>query len=354
VTNYKLIIKYDGTRYHGWEHQPGDEMTIQGKMETAVIRMLNPSGLDEMGEMRADCLGRFEGSIPDITSSGRTDGGVHAQAMCANVHLETSLDVNAIRKGLNRNLPDDICVTEVSVVSDRFHARYNAKGKTYRYTCYAGDLKPVFDRRYCYELGSVPDIQAMRRAAGYLIGEHDYTSFCGNPHMKKSCVRVVDRIDIEYMDDILTFTYHGTGFLQYMVRIMTGTLLEVGIQPHNALLVKVDEHMKLLPGIVQMLQQTNDLLHIVAGVVRQLNLLGNLLELHLTEGQILLDEGGERGNIAQGNDFLEMKILLPGSFQFLFQRLQFSRHGFLMIFWHKVFLPLSDCFLGINEGMGQS
>ena len=277
LKNYKLIIRYDGTKYKGWEHQPGTDMTIQGKMELAVIRMLNPSGKASSqegagnsevnaGRSEADvrnaeadtrnsetydvgaaangkalqsavqdcaagrnCLGSFEGNIPEIISAGRTDGGVHALGMCANVHLDTGLNCTQIRDGLNRNLPDDICVISAEIVSDRFHARYNATGKTYRYTCYAGELKPVFDRRYCYELGSVPDIGEMRRAAGCIIGEHDFTSFCGNPKMKKSCVRCVDRIDIEYSDERLTFTYHGTGFLQYMVRIMTGTLLEVGL-----------------------------------------------------------------------------------------------------------------------------
>ena len=234
MKNYKLIIRYDGTKYKGWEHQPGTDMTIQGKMELAVIRMLNPSGgvsqaADRNGTGVSDSLGSFDGDIPEIISAGRTDGGVHARGMCANVHLDTKLDCKGIRDGLNRNLPDDICVISVETVPDRFHARYNATGKTYRYTCYAGELKPVFDRRYCYELGSVPDIEEMRKAAGYSIGEHDFTSFCGNPKMKKSCVRCVDSIEIDYSDEILTFTYHGTGFLQYMVRSMTGTLLEVGL-----------------------------------------------------------------------------------------------------------------------------
>ncbi len=223
MTNYKLIIRYDGTGYRGWEHQPGEDKTIQGKMETAVIRMLNPAGVG-----KGESLGTFEGEIPDIISAGRTDGGVHALAMCANVKLDTKLSCEEIRDGINRNLPDDICVTDVSIAGDRFHARYNAKGKTYRYTCYAGELKPVFDRKFCYELGSMPDIEAMKKAAALLTGEHDFTSFCGNARMKKSCVRCVDRIDIECRDDRLTFTYHGNGFLQYMVRIMTGTLLEVG------------------------------------------------------------------------------------------------------------------------------
>lgn len=237
MTNYKLIIRYDGTGYRGWEHQPGEEKTIQGKLETAVIRMLNPSGVKEKDpddgtagkSTPSDCLGSFEGEIPDIISAGRTDGGVSAEGMCANVKLETSLSCIQIRDSLNRNLPDDICVISVEKAGDRFHARYNATGKTYRYTCYAGELKPVFERKYVYELGSMPDIAAMKKAAGLIIGEHDFTSFCGNPRMKKSCVRCVDRIDIDEKDGFISFTYHGNGFLQYMVRIMTGTLIEVGL-----------------------------------------------------------------------------------------------------------------------------
>jgi tRNA pseudouridine38-40 synthase len=237
LTNYKLIIRYDGTGYRGWEHQPGEDKTIQGKLETAVIRMLNPSGVKEKDPDDAagrtvppsDCLGSFEGEIPDIISAGRTDGGVSAEGMCANVKLETSLSCMQIRDSLNRNLPDDICVINVEKAGDRFHARYNATGKTYRYTCYAGELKPVFERKYVYELGSMPDIAAMKKAAGLMIGEHDFTSFCGNPRMKKSCVRCVDRIDIEEKEGFISFTYHGNGFLQYMVRIMTGTLIEVGL-----------------------------------------------------------------------------------------------------------------------------
>ena len=212
MTNYKLTIAYDGTRYYGWEHQPGIEMTIQGKIENVLARM----------------IGMPEGEIPEVLGAGRTDAGVHARAMVANVRLQTELDCDAIRDYLNEYLPDDICVREVREASDRFHSRYNALGKTYRYTCYAGPLKPLFDRRYVWKLDYLPDVESMRRAAEYLIGTHDFASFCGNPRMKKSTVRKVDKIDIQQKGSYLTFTYHGTGFLQYMVRILTGTLLEVG------------------------------------------------------------------------------------------------------------------------------
>ncbi len=92
-----------------------------------------------------------------------------------------------------------------------------------------GGLKPVFDRKYVYILDELPDIEKMREAAEYLMGTHDFMSFCHNPRMKKSTVRKVDKIQIQRKQDYLTFTYHGTGFLQYMVRIITGTLLEVGM-----------------------------------------------------------------------------------------------------------------------------
>ena len=215
--NYKLTITYDGTRYLGWEHQPGTDMTIQGKIENVLARMLSMP----------------EGVIPEVIGAGRTDAGVHARNMVANVHMETRMEPEEIRDYLNQYLPEDICVKEVREASDRFHSRYNALGKTYRYTCYTGPLKPVFDRKYVYVLESVPDVEAMREAASYLMGTHDFAGFCGNPKMKKSTVRKVDLIDIVQKGPYLTLTYHGTGFLQYMVRILTGTLLEVGFHKRS-------------------------------------------------------------------------------------------------------------------------
>ncbi len=210
--NYRLTICYDGTRYYGWEHQPGVELTLQGKIETVLARMLELP----------------EGEIPEVISAGRTDAGVHADNMIANVFLDTPLSEKEIRDYLNRYLPEDIAIREVSKAGERFHARYNATGKTYRYTCYVGDTKPVFDPKYVWELEQMPDLNAMRKAADLLTGEHDFASFCGNPKMKKSTVRRVDSIEIRREGDYLTLTFTGSGFLQYMVRILTGTLLEVG------------------------------------------------------------------------------------------------------------------------------
>ena len=207
MRNFKLTISYDGSRYYGWERQPGKD-TIQGKLESVLSRMC---------EMEVNVIG-----------AGRTDAGVHARAMVANAYMDTEKSPAEIRNYMNRYLPDDICVSEVREAADRFHARYRAVGKLYTYTCYVGDTKPVFNRRYVTVLDYQPDVAAMQQAAEYLQGEHDYRSFCSNPQMKKSTVRVVDSIEIVRRKDYLYFNFHGTGFLQNMVRILVGTLLEVG------------------------------------------------------------------------------------------------------------------------------
>ncbi len=203
-----MILSYDGTRYLGWERQPGKENTIQGKLTNVLSRMT--------------------GEDVEVIGAGRTDAGVHARGMVANARLDTERTEAEIRDYMNEFLPEDIAVLEVRKASERFHSRYNAIGKTYMYTCWTDSVKPVFDRKYVYVTEEIPDTARMREAAEYLIGEHDFAAFCGNPRMKKSTVRRVDVIEIRQNGPYLTFTYHGSGFLQYMVRIMTGTLLEVG------------------------------------------------------------------------------------------------------------------------------
>ena len=161
--NYRLTIAYDGTRFFGWERQP-DKDTIQGKLEAV--------------------LGQLQGAAVNVIGAGRTDAGVHARAMTANVVLDVAQTPDEIRDYLNRYLPDAIAVREVKEAAPRFHARYNALGKTYRYTCHTGAVKPVFDRRYVTLLDYDPDVEKMRLAAAYLLGENDFASFCGTPRMK--------------------------------------------------------------------------------------------------------------------------------------------------------------------------
>ena len=207
MKNLKLEISYDGSRYYGWERQP-QKPTIQGKLEEVLSRMC--------------------GADVEVIGAGRTDAGVHAKAMTANAHLDTPLSAEEVRDYMNRYLPDDISVNEVKEASERFHARYNALGKTYQYVCYCGKVKPVFRRKYVTMLDFVPAVGPMQEAAAFLLGTHDFRAFSSNPNMKKSTVRCVDSIRIRLKNDFLYLEFHGNGFLQNMVRIMTGTLLEVG------------------------------------------------------------------------------------------------------------------------------
>lgn len=208
IKNYRMKLAYDGSRYQGWEKQKTADATIQGKLEAVIERMT--------------------GTYAEVIGCGRTDAGVHAKAMIANAKFETDKDIKEIQAYLNHYLPEDIAVLEVSEVSERFHSRYNATGKTYCYTCYIGDVKPVFDRKYVYVLEEKPDIKKMKRAAEYLMGTHDFASFCANKKKKKSTVRTVDKIDITEENGYLRLMVHGDGFLHHMVRILVGTLLEVG------------------------------------------------------------------------------------------------------------------------------
>ena len=209
--NYKFLISYDGTRFHGWERQPGKDMTIQGKLESVLNKMVNLP----------------EGTL-NLIGAGRTDAGVHARGMTANIALDTNMTEDEIKEYMNKYLPEDISINDVKICSDRFHSRYNALGKTYRYTCWHGVSKPVFDRKYVTVLDKKPDVEKMQSAAKILEGTHDFKSFCGNNKMKKSTVRCVDSIKIEESGNYIRFYFHGNGFLQNMVRILTGTLLEVG------------------------------------------------------------------------------------------------------------------------------
>lgn len=206
--NYKLIISYDGTRYYGWEHQPKKE-TIQGKLE--------------------DVLAHLTDKPFDIIGAGRTDGGVHAKGMVANVFLDIALDEEELMDYMNQYLPDDIMIRQVRLASDRFHARYNATGKTYCYTCFDGKTKPIFDRKYVWTLKQQLNVEKMQAAAQYLMGRNDYQSFCKNPQKKKSTVRTIDKIEIIRRGDYVSLSFHGDGFLRNMVRILTGTLVDVGL-----------------------------------------------------------------------------------------------------------------------------
>ena len=211
------MLSYDGSRYFGFERQKDQELTIQGKLE-AVLSAMPRNDTEKV----------------ETFSAGRTDAGVHARGMCCNVFLDTNLTEEEIQEYCNHYLPEDIGINSVKKASERFHARYLARGKVYRYSCYIGKNKDVFERKYLYHLEEEPDIEEMKRAGAYLVGEKDFKSFSGNPKMKKSTVRKIFNIDILRNGNILRFYFHGSGFLQYQIRIMVGTLLEVGYHKKRA------------------------------------------------------------------------------------------------------------------------
>ena len=208
MRNLRLDICYDGTRYKGWQRLPGVDNTIQGKLE--------------------QCLTRILSEPIEVSGSGRTDAGVHARGQVANFHCESTLPAGEILAELRKYLPEDIGIYSCRDVSPRFHARLNAKEKTYRYRIWNSDSPCVFDRRYVAVMPEVLDTAAMENAARLLEGEHDFSAFCGNPRFKKSTVRYIRSIRIERQGDELVIDYTGNGFLHNMVRILTGTLIEVG------------------------------------------------------------------------------------------------------------------------------
>ena len=207
--NVKLTIQYDGTRYDGWQRQGNTDNTLQGRLEGVLSRMV--------------------GKPVEIQGAGRTDAGVHARGQVASVHLPEGYTPQEVQNYLNRYLPEDVAVVEVVEVGERFHARLSATGKEYRYHIRMGSVPNVFARKYQYRVEEPLDLAAMERAAGHLTGKHDFRSFCGNRHFKKSTVREVFHIGVEVCGSDLTLVYRGDGFLYNMVRILTGTLLEVGL-----------------------------------------------------------------------------------------------------------------------------
>lgn len=204
----RLDICYEGTRYRGWQRLPNSDNTIQGKLERTLSRILD----EEI----------------EITGSGRTDAGVHAKGQVANFHCRSDMPAQQILLQLRRYLPQDVGIYSVRDVSERFHARLNAKSKVYCYRLWNSDAPCVFDRSFVTQYPQSLDLDVMRRGAAVLVGTHDFSAFCANKHFKKSTVRTVFSLDILREGEELRFLIKGNGFLHNMVRILVGTLIEVG------------------------------------------------------------------------------------------------------------------------------
>lgn len=208
MQNYKIVIQYDGTRYDGWQKQGNTDNTIQGKIEAVLKRMA--------------------GEEVEIAGAGRTDAGAHALGQVANFKLKKSMSQEDLQAYLNQYLPEDIVVTSVKKVNDRFHSRLTATGKQYDYRILNSPIGNPFTRKYTWKLEEELDFRAMREAAALLTGTHDYASFCSNRKMKKSTIRTVDSIEVNRIGGEIVISFHGEGFLYNMVRIMAGTIVEVG------------------------------------------------------------------------------------------------------------------------------
>lgn len=206
---YKGIVEYDGTRYRGWQSQKNTDNTIQGKL-VAV-------------------LSRYAGEPVEVQGSGRTDAGVHARGQVISFALDRPCDPDGLRDYMNHYLPEDIGVTCVERASDRFHARLNAKAKTYVYRIWNSRVPNVFERKWMCTIEEPLDVAAMEEAASYFLGTHDFGAFCAVKKKKKSTVRTIHELSVERQGGEVQIRVIGDGFLYRMVRIMTGTLVEVGL-----------------------------------------------------------------------------------------------------------------------------
>lgn len=202
---YKAIVSYDGTAYQGWQKQP-DKNSVQAKIETALSRL---------------CRHNVK-----ITGAGRTDKGVHAFGQV--FHFDTDKEFKDITKSINSQLPEDIRIVSCKPVSDEFHSRYDAKWKHYSYIINTGKFNPI-QRNYAYQLGIDLDEEKMQEAARALVGTHDFSSF--NATRKDEIedqVRTIYKIEVKRRGSLVTVDYYGDGFLRYMIRMMTGALIEAG------------------------------------------------------------------------------------------------------------------------------
>lgn len=209
MNNYKMVITYDGSRYKGWQRLGDGDNNIQGKIETLLSKLLKQN--------------------IQIIGSGRTDAGVHARGQVANFHTKNSFNCEKMLGEINHYLPEDISVIALEKVSDDFHARFHAKGKVYRYYILQKPTHDPFLRKYSLHIPEYLDIEAMEKAAEYLIGDHDFTTFTNSKSKKKSMVRTIERLDIFPEEDYLIIEFEGNGFLHNMVRRLVGTLIQVGL-----------------------------------------------------------------------------------------------------------------------------
>ena len=205
----RFLIKfsYDGTNYSGFQKQRGLE-TIEGKLEEALTKVNN-------------------NIKTTITATGRTDKGVHALVQYGHADIDVNITEKKLKRALNSNLPDDIHVIDTKEVESDFHARYNVKEKTYKYIINTGEYNPL-ERNYVFQYNYKLDVDKMKEAINYFLGEHDFRSFVTDNKEKENCVRTITKVNIKEDKDKIIITFTGNGFLRYQVRNMVGLLIKIG------------------------------------------------------------------------------------------------------------------------------
>lgn len=204
----KCIISYDGSRFSGYQIQP-NARTVQLELENTLQKI-------------------HKGETVKVFASGRTDATVHAVGQVIHFDSSFQLTEESWKKALNSLLPDDIQVLEVNKVNDEFHARFDVVNKEYRYKVLLTPDRDVFKRQYSYHFPYPLDVDLIKEAMQYLKGTHDFTSFCSAKTEVEDKIRTIYEIDCIPEEDELIFRFVGNGFLYNMVRILVGTLLDVG------------------------------------------------------------------------------------------------------------------------------
>lgn len=207
MKRFLITFSYDGTNFNGYQMQEGYR-TVQEEIEKAIMYING-------------------GRETRITSSGRTDKGVHALCQKAHVDIEVEITPYKLKCALNSNLPEDIHVIDAEIVDNDFHARYMVKEKEYKYYLNMGESNPL-TRNYVFQYGKKLDVKKMKEGIKLFIGTHDFESFTPSKDKRENYIRTIYDAYIEEQGDILIFTFRGTGFIKYQIRNMVGYLIKVG------------------------------------------------------------------------------------------------------------------------------
>lgn len=207
MRNIMITIQYDGSNYCGWQKQ-NNGLGIQDIIQKSIYKITKEN--------------------VDLTSSGRTDAGVHALGQVANFKTNSKIPIQKVPSAINSSLPEDICIIDAKEVSEGFHSRYSANKKRYKYVIYNNKYKNPIYRRYSYHVKYDLDFEKMKDESKYLIGEHDFVGFMSSGSSVKSTIRTIYDVELKKEGEIITIEVEGNGFLYNMVRIIAGTLVDIG------------------------------------------------------------------------------------------------------------------------------